>query len=70
MARFTNKVTSPTNPADRHQLKIARGTVRYGCAMLGVVGGPNHYEAAAIIHRLTGVFVNIDADCTCRKPAA
>lgn len=52
---------------DKHQLKIARASTKYNCTMLAVVGGPNHYEAAEIIHRLTGVFVRIDADCTCRK---
>lgn len=50
---------------DRHQLKIARDSLRAPCAMLGVMGGPNHREAREIIHRLTGAIAGINFDCTC-----
>ena len=52
---------------DQHQLRIARRTMRYNCIGAAVMGGPNHFQAASIIHQLTGVFVNIDADCTCKR---
>ena len=50
---------------DKHLLRIARDSGRMPCAMLGVMGGPNHYDAAEIIARLTGAIVAIDAPCTC-----
>lgn len=51
---------------ERHQLRIARDSMRMACPMLGVMGGPNHREATAIIARLTGAIAGIDAECTCR----
>lgn len=54
----------------RHQLRIARDSMRMHCAGVLIMGGPNHYDAAAIIERLTGAIVAIDADCTCRKAGA
>lgn len=59
---YSHKIPVPSNPADRHQLKVARDSMRMNCPMMRIMGGPNHYEAASIIHRLTGVFVNIDAE--------
>jgi len=54
----------------RHQLSIARRTMAQNCFAARMLGGPNHYEAARIIHELTGVFVGIDAPCTCSKLSA
>lgn len=51
---------------ERHQLKIARDSMRYACAMLAVMGGPNHVEAATTIYALTGAIVAIDNRCNCR----
>lgn len=53
--------------ASQHQLRIARKTMKLSCVGAAILGGPNHYEAAEIIHRLTGVFVAIDAPCSCRR---
>jgi hypothetical protein len=39
---------------DKHQLKIARDSLRMPDAMLGVMGGPSKAEAREIIKRLTG----------------
>lgn len=39
---------------DKHQLKIARDSLRMPDAMLGVMGGPSKEEAREIIRRLTG----------------
>ncbi len=39
---------------ERHQLKIARDTLRMADAMVGVAGGPSKAEAREIILRLTG----------------
>jgi hypothetical protein len=39
---------------ERHQLKIARDSLRMPDAMLGVMGGPSKAEAREIIKRLTG----------------
>jgi hypothetical protein len=55
---------------ERHKLRVARDSMRRSCAGLAVLGGPNHYQAAAIIHTLTGAFVGIDADCTCDRDGA
>lgn len=57
------------DPASANQLKIARDTAKLSCIGVRIMGGPNHFESAAIIHRLTGVFVNIEAGCTCRRVA-
>jgi hypothetical protein len=50
---------------ERHQLKIARQSMKMHCAGCLIMGGPNHRESARIIHELTGAIVGIDADCTC-----
>lgn len=50
---------------EKHQLRIARGSMRANCAMLAVMGGPNHNDAVNIIHQLTGAIVGIDSDCSC-----
>lgn len=50
---------------ERHQLRIARASMHANCAMLGVMGGPNHREAVSIIHALTGAIVGINFPCTC-----
>jgi hypothetical protein len=69
MAKFKLAVRQPTDPAERNQLSVARGSMRMHCMGVRIMGGPNHYEAAEIIHRLTGVFVAIDAGCTCTRSA-
>lgn len=76
LAKFQRELDSPTFQRElkkvlavpeQHRLKIARDSMKTPCPMLGVMGGPNHFEAAGIIHELTGVFVNIEADCTCKR---
>jgi hypothetical protein len=42
---------------EKHQLKIARDTLRMNDVMARIMGGPNRAEARAIILRLTGKFV-------------
>ena len=39
---------------ERHQLRIARQTLRMSEAGALIMGGPNHAEAREIITRLTG----------------
>ena len=50
---------------ERHQLKIARATMRMHCVGARIMGGPNHHESVRIIADLTGAIIGIDADCTC-----
>ncbi len=54
--------------AEKHQLKIARDTMRMHCEGARIMGGLGvdpHREAAKIILRLTGKPATIDPDCTC-----
>ena len=54
--------------AEKHQLKIARNTMRMHCAgarIMGGLGDDPHREAARIIRRITGKPASIDPDCTC-----
>ncbi len=62
------KRTKALSVPEKHQLKIAKQSMDYHCLGCILSGGPNHYEAASIIHRLTGQIVAIDADCTCKDP--
>jgi hypothetical protein len=39
---------------NKHQLKIAKSTLRMPDAMVGVMGGPTKAEARKIILKLTG----------------
>jgi hypothetical protein len=39
---------------DKHQLKIARDSLKMPNAMLSVMGGPSKAEARKIIFKLTG----------------
>lgn len=39
---------------EKHQLRIARDTMKYTDAMLKVIRGPSRKEAEEIIKRLTG----------------
>ena len=52
---------------ETHQLKIAKKTMKMNCVGALVLGGPNHYEAANIIHELTGAIVAIDSPCSCQR---
>ena len=61
IARQVSRLSVP----ERHQLKVARSTMSMHCVGARIMGGPNHVQSAKIIHELSGVFVNIDADCTC-----
>jgi hypothetical protein len=54
MAVKSKQLTIP----ERHQLKIARDTLRMPDAMVGVMGGPSKQEAREIIKRLTTKEVN------------
>lgn len=52
----------------KHQLKIARDTMRMHCTgarIMGGMGADPHKEAARIIFKLTGRRATIDPDCTC-----
>lgn len=58
---------------EKHQLKIARETMRMHCAgarIMGGMGADPHRKAARIIHELTGVFVAVESDCTCFAESA
>ena len=50
---------------ERHQLSIARSTLRLSCAGAIVMGGPNHLEAITTIELLTGERPERDAKCLC-----
>lgn len=39
---------------EKHELRIARDTLRMSDAMLGVMGGPSKEQARETIRRLTG----------------
>ena len=65
--RFTNRVTEPSDPANKHKLAIARKTMKLSCVGCSVLGGPNHHEARSIIEQLTRAIVAIDSDCTCER---
>ena len=39
---------------ERHQLKVARDTLKMNDVMARIMGGPTKEEAKAIIERLTG----------------
>lgn len=52
---------------ERHQLKVARGSMSKHCTVLAILGGPNHYQAVGIIQELTSQIVGIDAGCTCTR---
>jgi len=51
---------------DTHQLRIARRTMKLHCVGAAIMGGPNHFESASIIYRLTGVVVAVYC-CTCKR---
>ena len=63
---FKLKLNNPQNTFDKHQLKIARASMRMSCLGCRIMGGMNHYEASSAIHRITGAYVQIEADCTCK----
>ncbi len=65
MEQVSARRNSQLSVPERHQLKIARGSMRMHCVGVSIMGGPNHYQAADIIERLSGAIVGIDADCTC-----
>jgi hypothetical protein len=50
------KASAPRNLSvpERHQLRIARDTLRMSDAGAAIMGGPDKAEARAIILRLTG----------------
>lgn len=50
---------------DKHALRIAKDSMNMNCAILGVMGGPNHREAVNVIHRLSGAIAGISFNCTC-----
>lgn len=64
---FKLKLDKPKTVADKHQLKIARSSMKLSCLGCRILGGPNHYEAASIIHSITRQIVPIDVDCTCDR---
>ena len=52
----------------RHQLKIARDTLKMHCIGARIMGGMGeapHRKALSVIHNLTGVIVAAPDDCTC-----
>lgn len=52
--RNSGKRTSYLSVPDRHQLKIARDTLKMSDAGVKIMGGPTKSEAREIIERLTG----------------
>ena len=65
--KFKNKLRKPADVFERNQLKVARDSMRLSCSGCLILGGPNHYESARIIERITGAIVGIDSECTCNK---
>ena len=58
---------------ERHQLRIARQTLRYSDVGAFIMGGPSKDEARAIIYRLTGKRIAPeppDGTLTARQEAA
>ena len=51
--------------ADKHQLKIAKDTMRMSCVGARIMGGMDHLTAQYAIHRITGRHVPLHDDCTC-----
>ncbi len=66
MPKWKSQTREPKTAFERHQLKVAQDSMTKTCNGVLILGGPNHFEAAEIIHRITGKFVQIDAGCTCR----
>ncbi len=53
---------------ERHQLKVARDTMRWLCCVVGkkgILGGTNHREAQRVIRRLTRKSVALPDNCSC-----
>lgn len=61
IASRTRNLSTPA----RNQLTVAKQSMTYSCLALICLGGPDHYQSADIIARLSGAIVCIDADCTC-----
>lgn len=56
--------------ADAHQARVARDTLRLSCAGARIMGGiTSHYEAVAVLHRLTGIVAGLPDGCTCERSA-
>ena len=51
---------------ERHQLTIAKSTMRMHCVGALIMGGMNHKTAVGVIKKLTGKIVSLDSDCTCQ----
>ena len=66
--KFSNKIKRALSVPERHQLRIARDTMKMSCAGARIMGGMGpspHRKAAEVIHTLTGVTVGVDSDCSC-----
>ena len=48
---------------ERHQLKIAKDSMKLSCIGCWIMGGPNHVEAANIIKKLTGKVIKGTCEC-------
>jgi len=51
---------------EKHQLAIAKASMKQSCVGVMVLGGPNHRECVKIIEKFTGRIVKVDSDCTCK----
>ncbi len=49
----------------KHQLRIAKATLKMHCVGALVMGGMNHPQAIAIIKEFTGKTNSRFSDCTC-----
>lgn len=52
---------------ERHQLRIARDTVKRPCAMARVLGGMDHLRAVNTIRNLTGSDIKLPDGCDCPR---
>ena len=50
---------------EKHQLKIAKSTIKLSCIGAKIMGGMSHIKAIEVIKTLTGKREQIDNDCTC-----
>lgn len=51
--------------AEKHQLKIARRTMKLNCVGAATLGGMDHMKAREVLEKLTGKTVALSMDCDC-----
>lgn len=51
---------------EKHQLKVAKDSMRMHCPAIRIMGGPDHVDAVRIIDRLAGKAVPFPKGCNCQ----